>query len=74
MSGRVRYKFIEVDGEKFLCSLWYSDQDKLWCGESFETSNFPKTIKKGTEESLLQGLEEQIRLDLKVIPGARIEP
>lgn len=65
LSEKVSCRFIEVDGEKYLCSVWYSSKDNLWYGESFETSNYPTTCHGDSKESLFQSLKKQIKIDLE---------
>lgn len=65
MFGKKKYTYLEVNGDKYLCAYWYSKDDKLWYGESIDTSLYPTTCQAENYESLVEKLKKQIEIDLK---------
>jgi|GEM_PF-2494749 hypothetical protein len=65
LPGGKSCKPVEVDGEKYLCTIWYSEEDKLWYGQSFETSHFPPVCQGESKEALIHILKKQINKDLR---------
>jgi len=64
LPGKKSYKPIEVNGEKYLCSIWYVEEEKLWCGQAFETSHYPPVCRGETKEKLINNLQAQMNKDL----------
>lgn len=65
MFGVKKYKFLEVNGERYLCSYWFSEEDNLWYGESLDTSLYPTRCQAEELDSLWEKIKEQIKIDLQ---------
>jgi hypothetical protein len=67
MPDKKGFVYIEVNGGKYICSVYYSKNHKLWFGETLEGDRVSVFCCAGSRQNLLSKLKIQLSIEIKRI-------